>query len=75
MPHPNGEPTNQERADRMTPVVDSYCLTLGERREDPSREWLACIVADMRHWCDANGVEWASVTDLAAEHYNEEAQA
>jgi hypothetical protein len=64
---------NVARAARVDKLRKAYEAILGEvpdARTDYTH--LASIVADMRHWCDVNGIDFGAVTHLSVEHYKAE---
>lgn len=67
---------NRERAARIDRLSVVYWSLLGDPEEgaqtDPSV--LASIMADMRHWCDANGEDFQHMVELSELHYLSETE-
>ena len=66
-------PVNVERAKRIDMLLDRYRESFGDIGDDArDATFLASVLADVRHWCDANGVDFQRATTLANEHYEAE---
>lgn len=70
-----GEPSNEQRALR----IDALFIAYSEITDDNSdaliiRDYLdlACVLADMRHWCDLHSADFFAALDLSYQHYLEE---
>src|SRR5579859_2599598 len=72
MSEDNGEPNNAERAERITVLLAKYDDLLGEVPEEPTMQQLACLMADIRHFCDARGFDYTHANSLSYEHYVQE---
>jgi hypothetical protein len=55
---------NATRAQRCAKAIALY----GDRDLDPASQ-LIDLLADMRHWCDRHGEDFASLDRLAYNHY------
>ena len=68
-----GEPDNRARANRVVHLSCFYQEQLLEEvYEGTDAAALACIVTDMRHWCDAHAVDFDRVLHYAESLYQEE---
>jgi hypothetical protein len=66
-------PDNAERAKRIEMLLDRYQESFGDIGDDVrDATFLASVLADVRHWCDANSVDFQRATTLANEHYEAE---
>lgn len=71
-PHPD-EPNNSDRASRIDGALRDHAITSGmEPDEQPEHGELACFLADVRHWCDANDVDYHDAEHASYQHYIEE---
>lgn len=68
------ETSNHFRLMRVEAVRKAYDAARGEPFDaaDRTAASLACILADIRHWCDAHDVDFHRACDLGYEHYIEE---
>ncbi len=70
---PTQIPVNVERAKRIEMLLDRYQEAFGDLGDDArDATFLASVLADVRHWCDANAVDFQRATTLANEHYEAE---
>jgi hypothetical protein len=65
----NGEPTNEARATRIDVVLTSYTAAIGEEMGPVNDLDLSGLLADIRHWCDRNEVDFYQALDLSYQHY------
>lgn len=75
---PDPEQMNDRRSEWAAHALDTFSrdtyhrpLGAGEDNETTASD----LVADIRHWCDRNGVEWESVLRRAEGHYADETAA
>lgn len=67
------EPTNADRAERVNAVMEAY-----QNLSDPNECFegdsgsVACLLADIMHWCDQNDARFGGVLATAEMHYAEE---
>lgn len=69
MPDLNGEPTNPERAERITTLMSTYDDLLGEVHEEPDALRLASVLTDVRHFCDVHGIDYYEAERTSYQHY------
>lgn len=68
-PHPD-EPTNLARAARIDVALREHQIAKGEEPNAVAGHLdLADLLADARHWCDHNDVDWRDANKLAFDHY------
>jgi len=69
-----GEPTCQERAERIAKLLPYYVEEcLGDARDDDDeRHELQGMLADVMHFCDARGFDFLAVLNMANRHHSEE---
>jgi hypothetical protein len=71
-PHPD-EPTNCERTARIDGVLRERSKSAGFEPDTKLDESdVACLMADIRRWCDANSVDYFHADRVAYQHYLEE---
>ena len=63
-----GNPTNSDRADRIAKIERSYMSETCDTKES----FVADLLADIRHYCDENGIDFAREDGMAYQHYTEE---
>lgn len=70
---PMGEPTNEVRAGRVSTLLSVRAAIMGEEFDPESaasdETEVACLLADIRHWCDQNGVDFFAAEKLSYQHY------
>jgi len=76
MNHPD-EPTNEDRADRIPPALEAYIATRGDTLEGgpgslPGLYDLADILADMRHYCDRERIDFNHAVAVSQDHHDQE---
>lgn len=69
-----GEPPNDRRAQRIDALLIAYNKIVDNYSDGSNADHLdlACILADMRHWCDERGADFYAALDLSYRHYLEE---
>lgn len=69
-----GEPTNQERGERVAKMLPYYVEEcLGETRDDDNESGeLQSMLADVMHFCDMRGYDFLRVLNMANCHHNAE---
>jgi hypothetical protein len=67
------EPTNQDRADRVTTTLAAYMATKGETPDTPETD-LIDLLADIRHFCDTEELALGDLDRIAHGHYLAEVQ-
>lgn len=69
-----GEPTNEQRALRIDALFATYNEITDYDSDDSDIDHLslACVLADMRHWCNLHNVDFFAALDLSYQHYLEE---
>ena len=60
---PNDDLSNASRVERFQACLETY------NDEHDTRANLTDLLADARHWCDANGQSFADIDRLAYQHY------
>jgi hypothetical protein len=70
------EITNQLRSDRITAALKAHAETTGEDFDpaDQSLTNLACLMADILHWCAKHKVDFSDAERLARIHFDEECE-
>jgi uncharacterized protein YqiB (DUF1249 family) len=63
-------PTNKERADRITAALASYPGDRERARENKAR--MVDFLADLRHYCHQNYIDFEDCLRTAEGHFNEE---
>jgi len=66
---PDPEGLNDDRAAWAGDAIDAFARTTGV--DDPD-DAVSDLIADLRHWCDRNGVEFEEAVRRAAHHYETE---
>ncbi len=67
---------NSHRAERLDNAIAAYRKSMLEAgMESPELDvfGIGCMLADLHHWCDFNGIDFQAAMDLAASHHCEEA--
>lgn len=59
---------NLRRAECAADILTAYCHRSGSEPEHA----LTDLLADLMHWCNANGQDFQTALDRAREHHNEE---
>lgn len=62
------EPTNRDRAFRIAQIEPEYFSGICDIKED----FVTDLLTDIRHYCDANGINFAHRDTMAYQHYIEE---
>jgi hypothetical protein len=70
-PDTSAEWVNNDRANRAFATLDYYRDTHGDT-DTPTETDLADLLADLRHWCDVNGIDFAAEDNRAYRNYTEE---
>lgn len=63
-------PDNLRSAERAADILTAYCHSAGCDPEDA----LPDLLADLAHWCDANGQSLSAALGRACNHYSEESE-
>ena len=66
------EPTNEERADRIGCVMQSYCLALEERDFNNDQDDITDLLTDLMHFCQLNEYDFEESLRMARIHYEAE---
>ena len=73
MPHPNGEPTNAERAERIRVLGERYQQLLGEPPgQKTTFDTVTGILADIRHWCHDEFERFDEAVRISNDHFTQE---
>lgn len=78
MPDANEEATNAERAGRIDKLMDAHDAILGDAilgdPADEERDYYkaADLIADIMHWCNANGHDFDEALRLGQVHFAQE---
>jgi hypothetical protein len=69
-------PTNTDRAARITAALKVHAEVTGEDFDpaDQSLTNLACLMADILHWCAKHKVDFGDAERLARIHFDEECE-
>lgn len=62
---------NDQRAEWAEAAIETFQATTGTDREDA----VADLIADLRHWCDRNGLDWKTELDRGRAMYRDETAA
>jgi hypothetical protein len=67
---------NSDRAKRIDMIQILYGQIMGEEADESCRSAtsLACILADMRHWCVEHEVDFSEALGISESHFAEEAE-
>ena len=67
------EPSNEDRAARIDPLLKVYAEMRGEEAADEADQFeMASLVTDIRHWCDKHSISFDKVVALSHTNYQEE---
>lgn len=66
------DPTLADRAQRIEALATMYEQLTGNEIEEGHKVFLAAMLADVRHWCDSNQVDFHGACDLSYQHYLDE---
>lgn len=71
---PDKPTDNSDRAKRIDMIQILYGQIMGEEADESCRSAtsLACILADMRHWCVEHGVDFSDALSTSDSHFAEE---
>jgi hypothetical protein len=67
---PDPEEMNDQRSDWAGDALYHYSNEHGE--DDADQQNLSELLCNLAHWCDRNGVSFATALTTAEVHYNEE---
>lgn len=65
------EPNNRDRAEWAREALDGFIAETGNA-SGTTDEHVSDLLCDLRHLCDAEGVEWAAMIRRANMHYRAE---
>lgn len=65
-------PTNEERAARIDPVMQTYCLELEERDFDGDEDDVKDMLTDMMHFCERMEIDFEDNLRIARDNYEAE---
>jgi len=68
------EPSNQSRADRAEHAIGAYCIAHPDYIDglEVDDEIITEMLADLRHYCHANGIDFEMCARMAETHFSEE---
>lgn len=64
-----GDPTNADRAARVAKLMGVYSTMVGE---DEGETMVSSLLADIRHYCDAQAVDFDDCLRLSEIHHDTE---
>lgn len=70
-----GEPTNEERAERIDTVMQAYCLTLDGRDFEGDEDDVKDLLTDLMHFCERMEIDFEENLRVARDNYEHEREA
>lgn len=70
-----GEPTNEERAERIDTVMQAYCLTLDGRDFEGDEDDVRDLLTDLMHFCERMEIDFDENLRVARDNYEHEREA
>lgn len=67
-----GEPTNEERAERIDTVMQAYCLTLDGRDFEGDEDDVRDLLADLMHFCERMEIDFEENLRIARTNFEAE---
>ena len=67
-----GEPTNEERAERIDTVMQAYCLTLDGRDFEGDEDDVKDLLTDLMHFCERMEIDFNENLRVARDNYEHE---